>query len=144
MTPKEYLRQSYRLDQRINSDIEEVGRLRSMSASVSSPAFTERVQTSHNGDAPFVHSIEKIIELEHQIDKEIDLYVDLKDQIRSVISKVENTDEQMVLRYRYVHNYTWEMIGTLLNADARTVRRWHGDALQHVKVPDDPITIKKL
>jgi DNA-directed RNA polymerase specialized sigma subunit len=141
MTPKEYLRQSYRLDQRINSDIEEVGRLRSMAASVSSPALTERVQTSHNGDAPFARSIEKIIELEHQIDSEIDLYVDLKDQIRSVIARVENTDEQMVLRYRYVHNYTWEMIGNVLNADARTVRRWHGDALQHVKVPDDPIVI---
>jgi DNA-directed RNA polymerase specialized sigma subunit len=141
MTPKEYLRQAYRLDQRINSDIEEVGRLRSMAASVSSPALTERVQTSHSGDAPFVRSIEKIIELEHKIDKEIDLYVDLKNQIRSVIAKVENTDEQMVLRYRYVHNYTWEKIGNVLNADARTVRRWHGDALQHVKVPDSPITI---
>ena len=28
MTNKEYLRQAYRLDQRINSDIEEVSRLR--------------------------------------------------------------------------------------------------------------------
>lgn len=141
MTSKEYLRQAYRLDQRINSDIEEVGRLRSMASSVSSPSLGERVQTSHNGDAPFVRSIEKIIELEHKIDQEIDLYVNLKDQIRTVIAKVEDPNEQLVLRYRYVHNYTWEQIGDRLYADRTTVYRWHSNALRHVSLPDDPIVI---
>lgn len=36
MKVKEYLRQSYRLDQRIHSDLEEVERLREMASSVSS------------------------------------------------------------------------------------------------------------
>ena len=36
MTSKEYLRQAYRLDHRINSDIEEMERLRDMAGSVSS------------------------------------------------------------------------------------------------------------
>lgn len=82
--------------------------------------------------------------MENQIDREVDLYVDLKDQIRDVIAAVENTDEQMVLRYRYIHNDTWEKIGEILKADARTVRRWHDDALKHVKIPDDPIIIRKM
>jgi DNA-directed RNA polymerase specialized sigma subunit len=141
MTAKEYLKQAYRLDQRINSDLEEVGRLRSMASNVSSPSFGERVQTSPAGDAPFVRSIEKIMLLEHHIDEEIDLYVDLKKQIRSVIDKVEDTDEQMVLRYRYVHNYTWEQIGNKLYADRTTVFRWHERALRHVKLPEKPICI---
>ena len=51
---KEYLGQAYRLDQRINSDIEELGKLREMSSSISSPTWEERVQTSRNTDAPFV------------------------------------------------------------------------------------------
>ena len=34
MTNKEYLRQAYRLDQKINSDIEEVARLREMAGIV--------------------------------------------------------------------------------------------------------------
>ena len=79
--------------------------------------------------------------MEAQIDKEIDLYVDLKEQIRFVIAKVEDTDEQMVLRYRYLHNDTWEKIGEILKADARTVRRWHDQALKHVVVPENPIII---
>lgn len=141
MTNKEYLRQAYRLDQKINSDIEEVARLREMASSISSPVLGDKVQTSRNGDAPFVRSIEKILMLEEKIDREIDTLVDLKDQMRDVIAAVPDTDERMVLRYRYIHNLTWEQIGNELNADARTIRRWHGSALVHVVLPDDPIKI---
>lgn len=141
MTAKEYLRQAYRLDQKINSDLEEVAALREMASSVSSPQLSERVQTSKKGDAPFVRCLEKIIELEDKINKEIDLLVELKKEIRMVITTVEDTDERMVLKYRYVHNYTWEQIGNELHADARTVRRWHGKALLHVVLPENPITV---
>ena len=141
MTAKEYLRQAYRRDQKINSDLEEVAALREMASSVSSPQLSERVQTSRTGDAPFVRCLEKIIELEDKINKEIDLLVELKKEIRMVITTVEDTDERMVLKYRYVHNYTWEQIGNELHADARTVRRWHGKALLHVVLPENPITV---
>ena len=141
MTNKEYLRQAYRLDQKINSDIEEVTRLREMASSISSPVLGDKVQTSRNGEAPFVRSIEKILMLEEKIDREIDLLVDLKSQMRDVIAAVPDTDERMVLRYRYIHNLTWEQIGNELNADARTIRRWHGSALVNVVLPDDPIKI---
>lgn len=67
MTAKEYLRQAYRLDQKINSDLEEVAALREMASSVSSPQLSERVQTSRKGDAPFVRCLEKIIELEDKM-----------------------------------------------------------------------------
>ncbi|MFR4406764.1 MAG: sigma factor-like helix-turn-helix DNA-binding protein [Anaerovoracaceae bacterium] len=141
MTVKEYFYQAYRLDQRINSNLEEVTALREMSSSVSSPLLTERVQTSRKCDAPFVRCLEKIIDLEEKINKEIDLLVELKKEIRGVISTVEDMDERLVLKYRYIHNYTWEQIGNELHADSRTVRRWHGSALQHVRLPENPVKI---
>ncbi len=141
MTSKEYLRQAYRLDQKINSDIEEVARLREMAGSISSPLMGDKVQTSRNGDAPFVRGMEKILRLEEKIDREIDTLVSLKSQMRDVIASVPDTDERMVLRYRYIHNMTWEQIGSELNADKSTVRRWHGSALIHVVLPDHPIEI---
>ena len=141
MTAKEYLSQAYRLDQRINSNIEEVTMLREMASSISSPSWGEMVQTSRSTEAPFVRSLEKIMDLEDTINKEIDTLVCLKKQIRTVIEAVQNTDERLVLRYRYIHNCTWEQIGNELNADARTIRRWHGEALLKVKVPKNPIVI---
>lgn len=141
MKVKEYLKQAYRLDHKIDSDIEEVRKLREMVCSISSPALTERVQTSKSGRAPFEKSVEKIMILEQKIDDEIDLLVDLKAQIRDTIELVEDPDDKMVLRYRYIHNCTWEEIGDELGVDARTARRWHGRAVANAKLPDNPIKI---
>ena len=141
MTNKEYFRQAYRLDQRINSDIEELRRLREMAGSISAPTLGDRVQTSRPTDAPFVRSVEKIIMMEQRINSEIDVLVDLKEQMRTVISDVQDTDEQMVLRYRYIHNMTWEQIGDELNADKVTVWRWHKNALVNAVLPEKPIMI---
>jgi DNA-directed RNA polymerase specialized sigma subunit len=141
MTNKEYLRQAYRLDKKINSDIEEVARLREMAGNISSPVLGDKVQTSRNRDGLFVRNMEKILLLEEKINREIDALVDLKSQMRDVIAAVQDTDERMVLRYRYIHNLTWEQIGNELNADKSTIRRWHGSALAHVVLPENPIKI---
>jgi len=141
MRAKEYLSQAYRLDQRIASDLEEVARLRQMSTSISSPSWEEKPGGTRPTDPPFVRCLIKIMDMEQKINAEIDKLVDLKEQIRGVIEEVTDKDEQTVLRYRYIHNYTWDQIALKLNAAERTIRRWHGNALQHVKVPENPITI---
>ncbi|MBK8154731.1 MAG: DUF1492 domain-containing protein [Streptococcus sp.] len=141
MKAKEYLHQAYRLDKRIQSNIEEMERLRELSTSVSSPSWGERIQTQRHTDALFVRYLERIMDLERKINTEVDNLVALKEQIRRVINEVADTDERMVLRYRYVHNLTWEQIGDELNADRTTVYRWHNAALNHVTLPKDPIKI---
>ena len=141
MTAKEYLSQAYRLDQRIDSNIAEITRLREMACGISSPSWEEKVQTSRHTDAPFVRCLEKIMDLEKVVNSEIDTLVDLKRQIRSTVDTVANVNERMVLRYRYIHNMTWEQIGDELHADRTTVFRWHNVALQHITLPEEPITI---
>lgn len=121
MTAKEYLSQAYRLDQRIDSNIAEITRLREMACGISSPSWEEKVQTSRNTDAPFVRCLEKIMDLEKVVNSEIDTLVDLKRQIRTTVDTVANVNERMVLRYRYIHNMTWEQIGGELNADESTI-----------------------
>ena len=144
MKAKEYLHQAYRLDKRIQSNIEEMERLRELSTSVSSPSWGERVQTGRHTDALFVRYLERIEELQIKINDEVDHLVALKAEIRDAINEVMDIYERMVIRYRYVHNFTWEQIGDELNADKSTIRRWHGNALNHVIVPENPITIQKL
>ena len=141
MTAWEDLNQAYRLDQRINSDIEEIARLREMARGIYVSSAEEKVQATRNTDAPFVRCLEKIYDLEETVNREIDTLVDLKRQIRTVVESVPNINERIVLRYRYIHNMTWEDIGDELKADSRTVRRWHGQALLHVVLPENPIRI---
>ena len=117
MTVKEYLHQAYRLDQRIKSDTMEAQNLREMAGSVSAIQYDkDRVQTSRNTEAPFVRTLEKLWTLEKKIAGELEMLSDLKKQIREVIEAVPDTDERMVLKYRYIHNYTWEQIGMELCA----------------------------
>ncbi|MFX3645096.1 sigma factor-like helix-turn-helix DNA-binding protein [Streptococcus suis] len=142
MEIKEYLSQSYRLNQRIESNLLEIERLKEMSLSVSAICYDrEVVQTTRSTEAYFVKCLAKIDELRIEIDEEVKLMVELKKQIRDTIMNVENMDEKMVLVYRYIQNHTWEQIGEKLNADARTIRRWHGKAIKKVVLPENPIKI---
>ncbi len=141
MTAKEYLRQAYRLDHRIDSDIAEMERLREMACSIGSPGFDEHYNPNHPTEAPFVRAIEKVWTMEQKINTEIDRLVDLKAQIRGVIEAVSDPNERMVLRYRYIHNMTWERIGDELHAGETSIRRWHANALSHVVMPENPIII---
>jgi len=140
MTSKEYLGQTYRLDQRINSKLEQVSSLRELVVKA-----TSTISDMPRAATPNRHRMEdiicKIVGLENEINADIDRYIDLKKEIQMVIDAVPNLDERMVLSYRYTHNYTWSRIGEELNADERTVRRWHQLALHHVILPRIPMII---
>lgn len=141
MTPKTYLNQAYRLEQRIRLDTEELENLRTLAATVSSPGFEEHYNPNHPTDAPFVKTLNRIWEMEQKVKDELDLLLRLKKEIQSVIAKVDNTDERLILTYRYLKNYTWTRIGDELYADERTIRRWHDRALSHVVVPENPVVL---
>lgn len=142
MTVKEYLGQAYLLDQRIKSDTLECEELRQMAESISSPGFEEHFNASKNTDAPYIHTLEKLWEMEEKVMAELALLVNLKQQIRATVDLVEKNEQQMVLKYRYIHNYTWAKIGELLNADPVTVQRWHNKAISKMTVPENAINLK--
>ena len=135
MTAKEYLSQAYRLDQMINSNIVEITRLREMASGISSPKLGDKVQASRSTDAPFVRSLEKILELEEVSDKEIDRLIDLKAEIHEAIRAVPDANERVVLCFRYINGMTWGKIAEKMNTSTATVRRWHSTALSHICVP---------
>jgi DNA-directed RNA polymerase specialized sigma subunit len=143
MTAKEYLGQTYRLDQRIDSKIEQVSSLRTLATKATSTISDMPGSPTRN-----THRMEdivvKIIELENEINADIDLLVTLKKEVPKVIDSVSNVDERLVLRYRYVHNLTWLKIGDALNADERTVRRWHNLALAHITIPQKCTVIRNM
>ena len=60
----------------------------------------------------------------------------LRDEINRRVDTIDSPEEQLVLRYRYVDNCTWEEIESLMNVSERTVFRIHGSALQHFPMPE--------
>ena len=97
-----------------------------------------------NAIADEVSPLEEIItdmELLDALYEELERLEPERRQMRGVIAAVSDPNERLVLRYRYVHCMTWREIGNAMNADSRTIRRWHSNALLHVVVPEDTVII---
>ena len=106
MTAKEYLNQAYRLNEKINADMLELGNLRSISESITTCHFGERVSGTRIIEPKFVRCLGKIMALESKIDSEIDRLVDLKEQLRTAVNSVSDKNQQLVLQERYINGKT--------------------------------------
>ena len=133
MNAKQYLRQAYRIDQLIRSNKKEIEELRELSTCISGiDTSKEVVQTSKSGDASYVKIIERIDELEKLIKSDIDKLLNLKIEIRNIIDSVPDSEERLLLHYRYLHFMNWEEICESMYVSERTIHRIHGRALNSV------------
>lgn len=128
MTAKEYLNQAKTLDMLINAKQSELYKLRLMATSVSSPPITEKVQSS--GDNTAMRIIDKIVDLQGEINMEIDELVTLKSEIREKIGNVYNQKFITLLTDKYINGFTLEQIAERMDTSYETIKGWHGEALQ--------------
>lgn len=137
MTAKEYLNQARHLDALINCRLREIDYWRDLSSSVSGTRFDGMPHSPNRPtETPFVRCLEKIDEIRRNVEEKVAYLVRLKEEINTAIDMLENRDEQLVLRYRYLDDCTWEEISRMLNVSLRTAHRIHGSALQNFPVPD--------
>lgn len=137
MDAKEYLQQAYRLNELIDSDLEELNQLRHLSTGIPSVDVSkERVQGGVQSHDKIGNVVAKIDALERKINDEIDQFVDLKDEIRTVINEVPDNDEKLLLRYRHINFYSWDEIYGAMKMSKSTVHRLYASALSHVIVPN--------
>ena len=76
MTVKEYLGQAYRIDQRINSKLEQVTSLRSLVTKASTPTFSDMPRSATRNIHSMENLIVKIMDMEREINADIDYLVD--------------------------------------------------------------------
>lgn len=135
MTAKEFLTQAYRIDDRIAS-------LKRQLEAIYSP----RGQTYNNigGRASENVSITeqqglKAIELEEKLRAEIERLECVQLDIFNAIQALDNVNEQLVLRYRYIEithdgkQPSWEIIAYKMHYSTMQTIRLHGKALEHLR-----------
>ena len=128
METKKYLSQISRLNRTIQNKLSEISQLRELSFGIKAIVNEERVQTTPNFDK-IGTSIAKIDELERNLDKMIDEYVDKKKKIISQIDSMEDEVIYNILFSRYIERKTFEKIATEMNYSFRQITRLHGKAL---------------
>ena len=135
MNAKEYLSQVMYIDQRINSKLEQVTRLRENVTNC-----TATLSDMPRPDSPNKQRMEeticKIVDLEREINEDIDRLVDLKAEARRAINAVSDPDQQLILELRYLCYKPWNEIMTELGYSEATIYRLHGEALKKILVPE--------
>lgn len=129
-----YLEQAYRIDQRINSKIEQVASLHNLATKANS-TLTDMPGSSNRNIHRMEDIIVKIVDLENEINQDIDTLVDLKTEIMQVIKKVDDLELQTLLEQRYLNFRTWEQIAVDMGYNVRHLYRMHDKALKAVQVP---------
>ena len=130
MKAKEYLQQIRRLDVEIDENTEELARLNALVTKVTSVLSGDVVSRTREADT-MTEAINKIIELRKELDRNIDIFVDMKMEVKRMLSLLENPIHFKILNSRYVLYKTWEQIACELNFTYQWVcGDLHGKALQ--------------
>ncbi len=128
LSAKDFLSQAYRIDQRIDSKIEQVSSLHDLAAKATSTLSDVPPSGTRN-----IHRMEdiicKIVDLEAEINTDICNLVDLKREIIEVIKSVSNTEYQTILELRYLCFKTWEQIAVDMCYSIHHLYKMHNAAL---------------
>ena len=133
MNAKEYLSQASRIDQRINSKLEQVMSMRALLGKA-----TGTLTGAPKSATPNPHSMEdticKMVDMENEINADIDTLVELKADIMACIKQVENPEYQTLLELRYLCFKCWEEIAAELSYSMQYAFRMHDRALADVEI----------
>ena len=109
----EYLEQVEKMDARINSNIEEIAQLEALATKTTSVMGGERVQSSGSQDK-MGDCAAKIADLQIELNRQIDEYIEFKNQARDVINECD-ADCLTLLKKRYFFYKKWEEIAVEMN-----------------------------
>ena len=136
MTVKEYLGQAYRLDQRINSKLEQVASLNELATKCTS-TLTGMPRNPNRGTSTMADAVGKIVDLQAEINRDIDRLVDLKREMVRLIKAVDNTEYQTLLELRYLCFRTWEQIAVDMGYSIQHIYRLREKAYDEIRVPTE-------
>lgn len=133
MTTKEFLNQAYRIDQRINSKLEQIISLHALATKATS-TLSDMPVSKTESQSKMAEIIAKIVDLEAEINRDIEKLMEIKQNIVSTIKKVQNPELQTLLELRYLCFRTWEQVALEMDYSIQHIFRIHDKALKSVKI----------
>ena len=131
MTAERYLKQISKIDAMIQKKQEQIDSLRALASSTALHTDSERVQSSGAKDK-IGECIAKVADLQAEMNRDIDMFVETKADVMHTIDKLENLDERRLLYSRYFQQRTFVSISLEMNLSERQVYRIHKVAVKHI------------
>ena len=130
MTAKEYLNQTYRLNERINSNLRQLEALEERATSITVRLNPKVQGGTLNGTEQLIYHI---LELKERINTETSEYIRTLEEIRQTIARMKDPDESLLLTLRYIEFMRWEVIAEKMHFSQTQVFRIHREALKSVE-----------
>ena len=131
MTTKEYLSRAYGFKKDINTRTAQIRALREVAERSTSSVNALRVGGTSER-SPMANAVDKIIDCQKLIQRDIDRLLGAQKEIAETISKVENHTYRQVLELRYLSFKKWWEIADILDKTERWIFKLHGKALQEI------------
>jgi len=129
---KEYLNSVKTLDRHIDNKIEQLGHLKNLATKVTTHLKPDVAFGGGNQDK-IGDAVVKIIQLQEEINKSIDEYVEKKREVIKVIEQVKDPLQVDILYKLYIHYQTLYEASLEMGYTYRHVCNIHGRALQTVE-----------
>ena len=129
MTAKEYLSQARYLDARINTKIKQLEALNTLATSATS-VLTGMPHSPNKATSKMADIVDKIVDLQAEINRDIDALVDLKGEMRSKLEMLPAEDYKAILEMRYLCFMSWEQIASNLGLSVPYTYKLHDRALK--------------
>lgn len=125
---REYLEGIEKLDNIINSLIAEYETMKDMVTKITAVNEGDRVQASGSQEK-MADMVVKMIDYQNTINANIDKYINMRNNILTVLQLLEKADHINVLYKRYFEFKSWEVIACEMGYTYRWVTKLHGRAL---------------
>lgn len=132
MKAKDYLKQLEKLDTIIQNKLIEKAQIRAVALNVTSCSDGERVQSS-GSQQKMADAIDKLIDMEREIDDLIDRLINLKREATGIIEQL-NTAEYDVLHKLYIQGMTFDEVAFSKRKSKSWVTTVHGRALKNMEL----------
>lgn len=129
---QEYLEQVDKLNAMIENKMAEVAQWRGVALGITTNTEGERVQSS-GSQQKMADAINRVIDLQAEINGMIDRLINLKQEIIRTIELL-NATEYDVLHKRYIQGMTFDEIGAAKRKSKSWATTVHGRALQNLNV----------
>lgn len=132
MTAKEYLEKIHLLDEYISQkkwELEDIERKRTLVSAID--YSKERLSGSKSGDAPFVKASDKLVDLSHEISREIENFSAERHRIINLIQGLKDYKLSRVLHEHYVKYKDFSAIAKEMNYAYQYILELHTEALKN-------------
>lgn len=132
MNAKTYLSQVRLLEIKIRQKKQECESLKELAMSTGGLDYSkDRVQTGFVSNESLSKSVIKYTELEHEIELDINAFIELRHARINEIHQLEDARDVEILYKRYIEYKSLELIAVEMSFSYEHVRHLHGRALQH-------------